>query len=109
MLFRFIPSDNELARSQSAGFASVTDMRFSAWLNLVWVVFVPMTPVFAEGAFPNWLPGRPGINLAIFPRAVLPHVPSARARESARLWYALAIAALGFISSHRTIPAVRPT
>src|SRR5258706_6155819 len=54
MLFRFMPTENELARSRTAGFASVTDMRFYAWLNLVWTSFIWMTPWFADGAFPHW-------------------------------------------------------
>jgi two-component system, NarL family, sensor histidine kinase DesK len=94
MLFRFIPSDNELARSQSAGFASVTDMRFYAWLNLVWVVFVPMTPVFAEGAFPNWF-WPTWISLAIF--LVLYFRTFHRRVHESALWYALAIAVLGYV------------
>jgi two-component system sensor histidine kinase DesK len=93
MLFRFIPSDNELARSQSAGFASVTDMRFYAWLNLVWVVFVPMTPVFAEGAFPNWF-WPTWISLAIF--LVLYFRTFHRRVHESALWYALSIAVLGY-------------
>jgi two-component system sensor histidine kinase DesK len=93
MLFRFIPSDNELARSQSAGFASVTDMRFYAWLNLVWVVFVPMTPVFAEGAFPNWF-WPTWISLAIF--LVLYFRTFHRRVHESALWYALSIALLGY-------------
>jgi two-component system sensor histidine kinase DesK len=94
MLCRFIPSDNELARSQSAGFASVTDMRFYAWLNLVWVVFVPMTPVFAEGAFPNWF-WPTWISLAIF--LVLYFRTFHRRVHESALWYALAIAVLGYV------------
>jgi two-component system sensor histidine kinase DesK len=94
MLFRFIPSDNELARSQSAGFASVTDMRFYAWLNLVWVLFVPMTPLFAEGAFPNWF-WPTWISLAIF--LVLYFRTFHRRVHESALWYALAIGVLGFV------------
>jgi len=94
MLFRFVPSDNELARSQSAGFASVTDMRFYAWLNLVWVLFVPMTPLFAEGAFPNWF-WPTWISLAIF--LVLYFRTFHRRVHESALWYALAIGVLGFV------------
>ncbi len=94
MLFRFIPSDNELARSRSAGFASVTDMRFYAWLNLVWVLFVPMTPLFAEGAFPNWF-WPTWISLAIF--LVLYFRTFHRRVHESALWYALAISVLGYV------------
>lgn len=35
MLFRFMPSENELARCRASGFASPMDLRLYAWLNLV--------------------------------------------------------------------------
>ena len=94
MLFRFVPSENELARSRTAGFASATDMRFYAWLNLVWVVFVPTTPLFAEGAFPDWF-WPTWISLAIF--LVLYFRTFHRRVHESALWYALAIAVLGYV------------
>jgi len=94
MLFRFISSENELARSRTAGFASPTDMRFYAWLNLVWAVFIPTTPLFAEGAFPNWF-WPTWISLAIF--LVLYFRTFHRRVHESALWYALAIAVLGFV------------
>ena len=94
MLFRFITTDNDFARSRTSGFASPTDMRFYAWLNLVWAVFVPITPLFAEGAFPNWF-WPTWISLAIF--LVLYFRTFHRRVHESALWYALAIAALGYI------------
>lgn len=94
MLFRFIPTENDLARSRTAGFASPTDMRFYAWLNLVWAVFVPITPLFAEGAFPNWF-WPTWISLAVF--LVLYFRTFHRRVHESALWYALAIAVLGFV------------
>jgi two-component system sensor histidine kinase DesK len=94
MLFRFIPTEAEVARSRSAGFASVTDMRYYAWLNLVWVMFVPTTPLFAEGAFPNWF-WPTWISLAIF--LWLYFRCTYRRDSSHAVWYALAIAALGYL------------
>jgi two-component system sensor histidine kinase DesK len=94
MLFRFIPTENELARSRTAGFASPTDMRFYACLNLVWAIFVPITPLFAEGAFPNWF-WPTWISLAIF--LVLYFRTFHRRVHESALWYALAIAVLGYV------------
>lgn len=94
MLFRFISTENELARSRTAGFASPTDMRFYAWLNLVWAVFVPITPLFAEGAFPDWF-WPTWISLAVF--LVLYFRTFHRRVHESALWYALAIALLGYV------------
>jgi two-component system sensor histidine kinase DesK len=94
MLFRFIPTEAEVARSRSAGFASVTDMRYYAWLNLVWVMFVPTTPLFADGAFPNWF-WPTWISLAVF--LWLYFRCTYRRDSSHALRYALAIAALGYL------------
>jgi two-component system sensor histidine kinase DesK len=69
-------------------------MRFYAWLNRVWVLFVPMTPLFAEGAFPNWF-WPTWISLAIF--LVLYFRTFHRRVHESALWYALAIAALGYV------------
>ncbi len=54
MLFRFVPTEEELARCRSAGFASAHDLRTYAWLNLVWSIFILTTPYFAGDAFPHW-------------------------------------------------------
>jgi two-component system, NarL family, sensor histidine kinase DesK len=54
MLFRFIPSEAEIAHSTDVGFATVGDMRWYAWLNLVWSVFILTTPWVSEGAYPHW-------------------------------------------------------
>jgi len=94
MLFRFVPGDHELERSRAAGFASASDMRFYAWLNLVWAVFIPITPLFADGAFPNWF-WPTWISLAAF--LVLYFRTFHRRVHQSALWYAIAIAALGFI------------
>ena len=94
MLFRFVPSDHELERSRTAGFASASDMRFYAWLNLVWAVFIPITPLFADGAFPNWF-WPTWISLAVF--LVLYFRTFHRRIHETALWYALAIGALGFV------------
>jgi len=94
MLFRFVPGDHELERSRTAGFASASDMRFYAWLNLVWAVFIPITPLFADGAFPNWF-WPTWISLAAF--LVLYFRTFHRRVHQSALWYAIAIAALGFI------------
>jgi len=94
MLFRFIPTETELARSRAAGFASANDMRSYAWLNLVWALFVPITPLFAEGAFPNWF-WPTWISMAIF-LVLYFRLFHRRVHESA-LWYAPAIAALGYL------------
>jgi two-component system sensor histidine kinase DesK len=69
-------------------------MRFYAWLNLVWAVFVPTTPLFAEGAFPHWF-WPTWISLAIF--LVLYFRACYRRVHENALWYALAIAVLGFV------------
>jgi two-component system sensor histidine kinase DesK len=94
MLFRFIPTDLELERSHAAGFASTTEMRFYAWLNLVWVLFIPVTPLFAEGAFPNWF-WPTWISMAVF--LVLYFRTFYRRVPASAGWYAAAIAALGFL------------
>jgi two-component system sensor histidine kinase DesK len=94
MLFRFIPSENELARSRTAGFASVTDMRFYAWLNLVWAVFILMTPWFSGDAFPHWFwptMASFGVFLWLYFRAFY------RRDSESVIKYAIAIAALGFL------------
>ena len=93
MMFRFVPSENEIARGRAAGFAHTTDMRWYGWLNLVWAVFIPMTPAFADGAFPNWF-WPTWISLAIF-LGLYFKTFHRRVSESA-LWYSLAIAVLGF-------------
>jgi len=94
MLFRFIPSANEIERGRAAGFASVSEMRSYAWLNLVWAVFIPITPLFAADAFPNWF-WPTWISLAIF--IVLYFRSFHRRVCDSVLWYALAIAALGYL------------
>ena len=94
MLFRFIPTDNEIERGRVAGFASTRDMRYYAWLNLVWAVFIPITPLFSGGAFPNWF-WPTWISLAIF--IVLYFRSFHRRVSDSVLWYALAIAALGYL------------
>ncbi|HEY2395172.1 MAG TPA: sensor histidine kinase [Rudaea sp.] len=94
MLFRFNPSDNEIERGRAAGFASVSEMRSYAWLNLVWAVFIPITPLFAADAFPNWF-WPTWISLAIF--SVLYFRSFHRRVSDTVLWYALAIAALGYL------------
>ena len=55
MLFRFNLNDLD-KRPVRGGFASFTDMRAYAWLNLVWSLFILTTPL-VEGAkfFPHWL------------------------------------------------------
>ena len=93
MLFRFIPSDHEQARNR-AGFASAADMRFYAWLNLVWTSFILTTPWFADGAFPHWMWPTLG-SLAVF---LWLYFRTFYRRENDRVvYYALAIGALGFI------------
>ena len=94
MLFRFIPTDNEIERGRVAGFASTSDMRYYAWLNLVWAVFIPITPLFSGDAFPNWF-WPTWISLAIF--IVLYFRSFHRRVSDSVLWYALAIAALGYL------------
>src|SRR3569623_1736556 len=57
MLFRFNTSDLEARRlAPRGGFATVSDMRTYALLNLVWSAFVLSTP-FQAGTenFPHWL------------------------------------------------------
>jgi two-component system sensor histidine kinase DesK len=46
---------NEQIRARTAGFASVADLRWYAWLNLVWSIFILTTPWASGGAFPHWL------------------------------------------------------
>jgi two-component system sensor histidine kinase DesK len=94
MLFRFIPTDNEIERGRAAGFASPSDMRYYAWLNLVWAVFIPITPLFAADTFPKWF-WPTWISLAIF--IVLYFRSFHRRVSDTVLWYALAIAALGYL------------
>jgi len=94
MLFRFIPSDNEIERGRAAGFASTSDMRYYTWLNLVWAVFIPFTPMFAGDAFPHWF-WPTWLSLAIF--VVLYFRSYHRRVCDSVLWYALAIAALGYL------------
>jgi two-component system sensor histidine kinase DesK len=94
MLFRFMPSQNELERSRASGFASATDLRVYAGLNLVWSVFILTTPWFSEGAFPNWL----WPTLASFVVFLWLYFRALYRRETDKLlYYALAIAALGLI------------
>src|SRR5215470_9165777 len=69
-------------------------MRFYAWLNLVWVLFIPITPMFAEGAFPNWF-WPTWISMAVF--LVLYFRTFYRRVAGSAGWYAAAIAALGFL------------
>jgi two-component system sensor histidine kinase DesK len=94
MLFRFNPSGNELARCQSTGFASVADLRWYAWLNLVWSSFILTTPWFAGDAFPHAL-WPTLISFAIF--LWLYFRAFYRSEGENVLWYAIAIAALGFL------------
>jgi two-component system, NarL family, sensor histidine kinase DesK len=94
MLFRFTPSDNELARCRSSGFASPGDLRLYALLNLVWTSFIFTTPLFSGNAFPNWLwptLGSFAIFLWLYFRALY-----RRDSGDSLVWYTLAIAALGF-------------
>jgi two-component system sensor histidine kinase DesK len=95
MLFRFMPSENdELQRCRASGFASPADLRLYAGLNLVWSVFILTTPYFAPGMFPDWLwptVGSFAIFLWLYFRALY------RRDSDKLLYYALAIAALGFI------------
>ena len=94
MLFRFIPSENEMARSRATGFASPSDLRMYAWLNLVWSIFILATPWFAQGAFPNWL----WPTLTSFAVFLWLYFRALYRRDSGNvLWYAFAIAALGFL------------
>jgi len=95
MLFRFMPaSENELARSRATGFASPAELRIYAWLNLVWSSFILTTPYFSGEVFSNWF-WPTMVSLAVFLwlyfRAVF------RRETDVLLYYALAIAALGFI------------
>ena len=94
MLFRFLPSDTEMARSRAAGFASASDMRFYSWLNLVWAVFILITPWFAGDAFPNWK-WPTAISFAIF---LWLYFRTFYRRDTENvMWYALAITALGLL------------
>jgi len=93
MLFRMVPSENELARSRTAGFASAGDLRFYAWLNLVWSAFIWTTPWFEPAAFPNWL-WPTSVSFAIF---LWLYFRALYRRDTENVaWIALAIAALGF-------------
>jgi two-component system sensor histidine kinase DesK len=94
MLFRFIPTDEELARSRASGFASPGDLRLYAWLNLVWSVFILTTPYFAPGVFPHWLwptLGSFAVFLWLYFRALY------RRDTDNLIYYTLAIAALGYL------------
>ena len=93
MLFRFIPSENELARTRDAGFASPADLRLYAWLNLVWSVFIITTPWFTPDAFPNWF-WPTLVSFAIF---LWLYFRTLYRRDAENLlYYTLAIAALGY-------------
>src|SRR3569832_2129537 len=94
MLFRFVPSENEIARGRAAGFASTADLRWYSWLNLVWVLFIPLTPLFSEGAFTNWF-WPTWISMAIF--FALYFSMYHRRVYTSVIWYAAAIAALGYV------------
>ncbi len=94
MLFRFAPTEEELARARSSGFASVADLRTYAWLNLVWSIFIVTTPWFAGDAFPHWF--WPTLSsfvafLWLYFRALY------RRDQEDVVWYAIAIGALGFL------------
>ena len=94
MLFRFAPTDNEQRCSRATGFASASDMRWYALLNLVWSSFILTTPWFADGAFPHWLwptLGSFAIFLWLYFRAFY------RRDSENVLWYATAIGILGFL------------
>jgi two-component system, NarL family, sensor histidine kinase DesK len=94
MLFRFIPSENEMARSRATGFASPSDLRLYTWLNLVWSIFILATPWFAGNAFPHWL----WPTLATFVVFLWLYFRALYRRDGGNvLWYAFAIAALGFL------------
>ena len=94
MLFRFMPSENELARCRATGFASPADLRLYAWLNLVWSVFIVTTPWFTPDMFPNWF-WPTLISFAIF---LWLYFRALYRRDTDNLlYYTLAIAALGFI------------
>jgi two-component system sensor histidine kinase DesK len=94
MLFRFMPSENELSRARATGFASAADLRLYAWLNLVWSVFILTTPWFTPGVFPNWL-WPTLISFAIF---LWLYFRALYRRDTDNLlYYTLAIAALGYI------------
>jgi two-component system sensor histidine kinase DesK len=93
MLFRFIPTENELARSRTAGFASAIDMRFYAWLNLVWAIFILM-PWFVGDAFPHWF----WPTMVSFPIFLWLYFRAFYRRDSESVVaYAIAIGALGFL------------
>jgi two-component system sensor histidine kinase DesK len=94
MLFRFVPTEEELARCRSAGFASAHDLRTYSWLNLVWSVFIFLTPWFADGAFPHWL----WPTLASFAAFLWLYFRTLYRREGETvIRYAIAIGALGFL------------
>jgi two-component system sensor histidine kinase DesK len=93
MLFRFVPSDNELARVRATGFASYTELRIYTFLNLIWSVFVWTTPWFAEDSFPNWF----WPTLTSFAVFLWLYFRAVYRRDSDNLlYYAFAIAALGY-------------
>lgn len=95
MLFRFMPaSQNEIARSNASGFASPVELRVYAWLNLVWSSFILTTPYFSGEVFSNWFwptMASFAVFLWLYFRALY------RRDTDVLLYYALAIAALGFI------------
>jgi two-component system sensor histidine kinase DesK len=93
MLFRIVPTEIELARSRTAGFASAGDLRFYAWLNLVWSAFIWSTPWFEPNSFPNWL-WPTSVSFAIF---LWLYFRALYRRDTENVaWYAGAIAVLGF-------------
>jgi len=64
MLFRYaIQAENRVM--MRAGFASASDVRSYALLNLIWSSFILTTPFIADGAFPNWF-WPTSISFAIF-------------------------------------------
>ena len=94
MLFRMVPTDEELARSRSAGFASAHDLRMYAWLNLVWSIFILTTPFFAGDTFKHWL-WPTATTYVVF---LWLYFRSLYRREGETvIRYALAIGALGFL------------
>lgn len=93
MFFRAGLNDSDPA-VRHRGFAGAIDMRWFAWLNLIWVSFIILTPLGAGDAFPNWK-WPTAISLTIFLwlyfRAFYRH------ECQDILWHALAIGALGFV------------
>jgi len=53
MLFRISPQAENRVMIR-AGFASTTDVRTYALLNLIWSSFILSTPYFSNGSFPHW-------------------------------------------------------